>query len=50
MVQDRASDWLRALGLHVRAGEFTFWAKYRLGLPVFTEEGGAQHPTLQVDK
>ena len=29
----------KALGLHLRAGEFSFGAKYRPGLPVFTEEG-----------
>ena len=44
VVRDGASDWMRAipskaLGLHLRAGEFSFGAKYRLGLPVFTEEG-----------
>ena len=27
------------IGLHLRSGEFLFGAKYRLGLPVFREEG-----------
>jgi hypothetical protein len=39
-----AGDWLtalpsKALGLHLRSNEFTTAAKYRLGLPVFRQEG-----------
>ena len=44
VAREGASNWLRALpskalGLHLRPNEFIFGVKYRLGLPVFREEG-----------
>ena len=49
VAREGASDWLRALpskalGLHLRSGEFLFGVKYRLGLPVFREEGQCPAP------
>ena len=44
VAREGAGDWLtalpsKALGLHLRAGEFLFGARFKLDLPVFREEG-----------
>ena len=44
-----AGDWLsalpsKALGLHLRKSEFILAARYRLGLPVFLQEGDCPMP------
>jgi hypothetical protein len=49
VARESAGDWLtalpsKALGLHLRSGEFLFAAKYRLGLPVFREAGECPAP------
>jgi hypothetical protein len=47
--REGAGDWLtslpsQALGLHLRAGEFMFAMKYRLGMAVFRREGECPAP------
>ena len=47
--REGSGDWLnvvpsKALGLHLRKGEFIFAVRYRPGLPVFTSAGECPMP------
>ena len=48
MCQERAGDWINALGLKLRSTEFITAIKYRLDLPIFRlQVGGVASMTRQ---
>ena len=52
VARDGSGDWLtalpsKALGLHLRKSEFILAARYRLGLPIFLQEGNCPMTNCQ---
>ena len=52
VARDGSGDWLtalpsKALGLHLRKSEFILAARYRLGLPIFLQEGNCPMANCQ---